>query len=320
MPRPATRRRRCSDPHRPRDGLHQRRRRRLGARRRARRASGCAPSARPAARGGRAGRGNRRPAISTPRPWSASQPGDPPAPTLALVAAVALHEVGRGLRARGADQMAERPAVRRRQARRHPARAPGRCGDRRLRRQSRAAIPTCLDRPATSLAALRGGARAGALPRRLARRLRALARALADRRASRRSAPPGSPPPIRSARRSSRPRAKACSRASTKPARCGCAWRTARSGSYMRATFSCCEAAMIGWAIRADGFRPGRAPVACAAPRRSAIGNACAAPRHHHPRRLGHRPCPRGQATPMPCSARSTPRPRTIFRGSRPIC
>ena len=36
--------------------------------------SGFAPSGRPAARAGRAGRGSRRPAISTLRPWSASSP------------------------------------------------------------------------------------------------------------------------------------------------------------------------------------------------------------------------------------------------------
>ena len=64
------------------------------------------------------------------------RPSDPPAATLALVAAVALEEaVGAYLPGAARAQMAQRPADRRRQAVGHPARTRRRCGGDRLRRQ-----------------------------------------------------------------------------------------------------------------------------------------------------------------------------------------
>ena len=76
----------------------------------------------------------------------------------------------------------------------------GRRGDRRLRRQPRASIPSLLDRPATSLAALGGMAPEPApFLDILAAASRAGSRS-GGTGGSPRSAPPGSPPPTRSAR------------------------------------------------------------------------------------------------------------------------
>ena len=153
------------------------------------------------------------------------RPGDPPAPTLALVAAVALHEVAAALcrRRRDRDQMAQRPAGRRRQARRHPARAAA---------AMRWSIGFGVNLAASSRRSRsagdqpRGARRRGARSRRsslemLADELRALARRAGGARGSRRSATAGSRARIRSARRSSprgrtATRSTGCSTASTR--------------------------------------------------------------------------------------------------------
>ena len=95
---------------------------------------------------GKAARGNRSTGNFMARRWSSLRPGDPPAPSLALVAGLALIEA---VEVAAPDapliaQMAERPDARRCQARRDPARAVGRPRRRRLRGQSRrrAAIST----------------------------------------------------------------------------------------------------------------------------------------------------------------------------------
>ncbi len=174
-------------------------------------------------------------AITLVRP----RPDDPPAPTLALVAAVALHEAvalyAPGVRIKWPNDLlfdgAKLAGILLERA--------GRRGDHRLRRQPRASSRRARSPRHQPRRARRHSARA----RRLSLEILAAIFArwlapLAAATASPRSAPPGSPPPIRSARRFRRRRAKGCSTASTKAGRSGCAWRMARPASSTPATCS----------------------------------------------------------------------------------
>ena len=166
------------------------------------------------------------------------RPGDPPAPTLALVAAVALHEVASiyapGVQIKWPNDLLFDGA---------------KLAGILLERLEDAVVigfgvnlahhPEGIDRPATSLQVLAGMAPEPAAVHRDPRRiLRPLAGALAQRG-------PGAGPPAMARRRPSArhraraPRkARACSTASTTTARCGCAWRTAPCDSSMPATCS----------------------------------------------------------------------------------
>jgi BirA family transcriptional regulator, biotin operon repressor / biotin---[acetyl-CoA-carboxylase] ligase len=153
------------------------------------------------------------------------RPGDPPAPSLALVAAVALHDTV-------ALQVPEARIKWPNDLLAGPAKLAGIL----LERADDAVVigfgvnlafhPEQLDRPTTSVAALIGAAPDPAV----------LVDWLAD--ASRRPAPPGSPRRIRPAPRFSPAPAKGCSTALPTPARCACAWRMAPPMSFTPATSS----------------------------------------------------------------------------------
>ncbi len=139
--------------------------------------------------------------------------------------------------------MAQRPRLGGRQARRHPARASERRGDPWLRESISPPIRGARAAGDQHRRARRTSAGAGGVPRNPRPATSRAGWRAGGSTASPRSAPPGSTPRTRSARLCRPARARACSTASTTPARCACASPAAACVPSTPATSSCSERA-----------------------------------------------------------------------------